>query len=367
MLKAIGEGIFPGAALLVASKGEVVFREFFGNATLIPSPEPVTEATLFDIASLTKPVATASILLRGSPEKELPLNGLVSTYLPEFDAEDKRRIKINHLLKHTSGLPSWKPYFEEIIRENPETVGTRRSRFQYVQKIAQETLEVPLAYQKIYSDLGFILLGILIEDFWETPLDKLFLERIAAPLGLNRTFYLPVGETRTELVFAATEQSSWRKRLLRGEVHDDNAYTLGGVAGHAGLFSTVDDLHLFLTALERGSRGKEPLFRQETVLEFIGPRVKWKLGWDAPDEENSQAGRWFSRNSVGHLGYTGCSFWVDLDQDFHVILLTNRVHPTSRNDTIRGFRPIIHDLIYEEIICQKNSLATNHSTEPIST
>lgn len=350
MEKAVAENVFPGAALLVSVGGEVVIRDFFGNATLLPQPEPVTEKTVFDVASLTKPVATSSILMLATSEKQISLNTPVSEFVPEFDAEEKKKIKIHHLLKHTSGLPAWRPYFQEIAREHPESVGRREARRYYVEKISQESLELPISYQRIYSDIGFILLGVLIENRCEATLDHLFQEKIAGPLGMKNSFYLPVGEARPDLPFAATEESAWRKKLICGEVHDDNAYALGGVAGHAGLFSTVDDLHRFLLEVRNGSRGEATHFSRESVLEFAGSRAKWKLGWDTPSEGDSQAGRWFSRNSVGHLGYTGCSFWIDFDQDFHVILLSNRVHPTSRNEAIKEFRPMIHDLIFEEIV-----------------
>ncbi len=355
---AIGEKIFPGAALLVASKGEVVFRSFFGNATLFPHPEPVTEKTLFDIASLTKPVATAMIALAAMRDKGLSLHGSAAKYLKEMEEEeDKRKITIRHLLKHTAGLPAWRPYFKEIAREHPEIVGKRESRQYYLEKISQESLEMPVAYQRIYSDLGFILVGILLENFLETTIDQVFAEKVAGPLELADTFYIPVGARapRPYESFAATEDSGWRKKLIRGEVHDDNAYTLGGVAGHAGLFSTIDDLHRFLIAFEKGYRGESPILPQELIMEFVGPKVKFKLGWDTPAQDESQAGKHFSRNSIGHLGDTGCSFWVDLEKDFHVILLTNRVHPhpTPQNDAIKQFRPKFHDLIYEELIAPK--------------
>lgn len=343
ILKAVEERVFPSAALLVASKGEVLFRGFFGQAT---------EETLFDIASLTKPVATATLTLLAEREKGLTINGSAAKYLREFGDEAKKKITIRHLLKHTSGLPAWRPYFREIAQEHPELVGKRESHLTYLEKISQEPLETPVAYKRIYSDLGFILLGILLENFWQAPLDSLFQGKIADFLEMQDTFFIPVGQRlpRPCESFAATEDSAWRKKIIRGEVHDDNAYTLGGVAGHAGLFSTVDDLHRFLTAFETGYRGRHPLFPQDLVMDFVGPKVKFKLGWDTPAQGESQAGRYFSKNSIGHLGFTGCSFWADLDQDFHIILLTNRVHPSAKNETIKQFRPKIHDLIYEELI-----------------
>jgi CubicO group peptidase (beta-lactamase class C family) len=357
MLEAVEKNVFPGAALLVARGQEVLHRAFYGNAALLPAPEPVTEGTLFDIASLTKPLATASLFLIAMKEKGLSLNSHAAKYLPILHTETHRKITLRHLLKHTSGLPAWKPYFETVAREHPEDVGQRKCRDYYLNLIADEPLESAVSFKKIYSDLGFILLGILLEDFWEKNLDELFEEKIAGPLGLGNTFFVPVGAglPRPLALFAATEESAWRNKLIRGEVHDDNAYTLGGVAGHAGLFSHVDDLHRFLSAFQKNA-GKDA-----------------QLGWDAPEPQNSplpahasrdflahpppagtrarsQAGKYFSKNSIGHLGYSGCSMWMDLEQDFHVILLTNRVHPTSKNEAIKEFRPRIHDAVYEELI-----------------
>ncbi|HEX5037761.1 MAG TPA: serine hydrolase [bacterium] len=355
MREAIGRGDFPGAALLVAKGGDVLHRGFYGNATLLPKPEPATESTLWDIASLTKPLAAASLAMVSVREKGLSLSSAVSKLLPALDDEEKSKITVRHLLKHTSGLPAWKPYYEEIARERPELVGKRESRPVYVEKISAEALEAPIAYRRIYSDLGFILLGILLEEFWEKGLDDLFAEKIAGPLGLRNTFYVPVGagSPRPYTEFAATERSEWRRGLIRGEVHDDNAYTLGGVAGHAGLFSTVDDLHAFADAFARGHREGHALFSKDIVDEFVGAKTSAKLGWDTPSPEGSQAGRYFSRHAIGHLGYSGGSLWMDLEKDFHVVLLTNRVHPTSQNEAIKAFRPKIHDLIFEELIREK--------------
>ena len=349
MREATERGDFPGASLLVARGADVLHRGFYGHATLLPKPEPVTETTLWDIASLTKPLATASLSMVSVREKGLSLSSAASKFLPEMDKEDKAKITIRHLLKHTSGLPAWKPYFEDIARERPDLVGKREARKVYVEKISQESLEAPIAFRKIYSDLGFILLGILLEEFWDMTLNTLFDEKIAAPLHLKNTFYLPVGSrsSRPDAQFAATEDSAWRKKIVRGEVHDDNAYVLGGVAGHAGIFSHVDDLHAFLKAFAQGYKNGHGLFSKDLVQEFVGPEVAIKLGWDTPSSESSQAGKYFSKHTIGHLGYSGCSMWMDLEKDFHVVLLTNRVHPTSKNEAIKEFRPKIHNAIYE--------------------
>lgn len=349
--KAIATGIFPGASLLVGRKGEILYRNFFGFASLLPEKESLTAQTLFDIASLTKAVSTTTLAMVALQEKRLSLDIAVSKKVPELAGGEKSRITVRHLLKHTSGLPDWRPYFQEIEREKPSLLGTREAATVYLEKISEEPLVVPPAYQRIYSDVGFILLGISLERIFGIPLDRLFQEKVAEPLGLTATCFLPSDRPSPDRHrFAATEDSPWRKRILRGEVHDDNAFAMGGVAGHAGLFSAVDDLHTFLTEIEKGFRGQSALFSQDAVLEFVGPKVKFKLGWDTPTLPESQAGSHFSRNTIGHLGYTGCSFWADLDEDMHVILLTNRVHPSSKNEEIRKLRPGLHDMIYEELI-----------------
>ncbi|MBI2082528.1 MAG: beta-lactamase family protein [Deltaproteobacteria bacterium] len=351
--KAIEEGVFPGASLLVARGDEVLYRNFFGYATLLPQKELLTEKTRFDIASLTKPVATAALAFFFLKEKRLSLDTPIVKQLKGLEGEDKAKMTLRHLLKHTSGLPAWKPYSEELKKEKPEFFGRREAKAIYLDKISQESLERPVAYQRIYSDLGFILLGIYLEKISDTPLDRLFKQQIADPLGLEQTSYLPNDQPpENRDLFAATEDSTLRGRLIRGEVHDDNAYALGGVAGHAGLFSHIDDLHRLLVEWKKGYAGKSELFPRDLVDEFIAAKVKVKLGWDTPSESQSQAGTAFSGNTIGHLGYTGCSFWMDLEQGFHVIFLTNRVHPTSKNEKIKEFRPLLHDLIYKELIGQ---------------
>lgn len=339
LMDAIGHGVFPGASLLVAKGGTIVHRGFYGNATLLPKPEPVTEATLWDIASLTKPVATAALAMIAVREKGLSLNSHAAKYLPILHTETHRKITLRHLLKHTSGLPAWKPYFERLAQEHPEDLGRSKARDHYVNYIAEEPLEAAVSFKKIYSDLGFIVLGVLLESLFAQSLDHLFVEKIAIPLALKNTFFIPTGTElpRPLALFAATENSAWRGRLLRGEVHDDNCYALGGVAGHAGLFSHIDDLNRFLLSVREN-------------ISNANKKTDMTLGWDVPEPIGSQAGKYFSKNSIGHLGYSGCSLWMDLEKDFHVILLTNRVHPTSKNEAIKQFRPILHDKIFEECI-----------------
>lgn len=341
----------PGVSLLVARGEEILYQNQFGLASLLPLKTPLQSHHLFDIASLTKPVVTTTLLLLKRKTDRLSLDTPLVKQLPELSEGEKERITLRHLLKHTSGLPAWKAFYEEIRLSHPDLWGKRDCGQIYLDKISHESLEVPIAYRRIYSDLGFILLGLYLERLQGKPLDQLFSECVASPLGLSQTRFIsneapPIDRT----LFVSTENSPVRQKILQGEVHDENAYCLGGVAGHAGLFSNSLDLHRFLYEIEKGYHGQSEFFPQEDLHEFIGPKVKIKLGWDTPEGENSQAGIHFSRNSIGHLGYTGCSFWIDLDRKFHIILLTNRVHPSSQDETIKTFRPRLHNLIYEELI-----------------
>jgi CubicO group peptidase (beta-lactamase class C family) len=212
----------------------------------------------------------------------------------------------------------------------------------------------------VYSDLGFILLGAVIEEVSGMTLDRFCHERIFRPLGLRATAFIDLSLLRarrlepvTEMI-APTERCPWRKKVLCGEVHDDNAYAMGGVAGHAGLFSSAKDLDTILCRLKECYRNTAPFIPQRIVQEFwtrdqAVSDSTWCLGWDTPSPTNSSSGAYFSPHSVGHLGFTGTSAWLDLEHDRHVILLSNRVHPSRDNEQIRAFRPHIHDLIVKAL------------------
>lgn len=319
--------VFPSASLLVSKQGRTLYRKNTG----------CPDDAIFDIASLTKPVATATLLLKLLEEKRVRLNQPISTFLKSFETKDKQLITFKQLSDHISGLPAWKPYFENLLQEQPNLMARWEARQWYLQKIASEELENPIGSKRVYSDLGFIILGIIIENVCKTKLEILFKKYVADSLNLKNTFFLRMGSSSPEaleriLPTAEVSVKSGRNRKIQAEVHDDNAYALGGVAGHAGLFSTVDDLDIFLKHI-RQNKNKSDI----------------KLGWDSPTAP-SQSGQYFSSNSIGHLGYTGCSMWIDFDQDYHIILLTNRTYPSSDNERIKTFRPKLHDLIYKTLI-----------------
>ncbi|MBI1909779.1 MAG: serine hydrolase [Deltaproteobacteria bacterium] len=351
--QAIGQGVFPGAQCLVASGEEVLFESSQGRTSSERGAAEVTPATFFDVASLTKPIVTTSALLLLMHREKIRLDARVVDFLPDFDEGGKNKITLRHLLKHTSGLAAWRPYFEEMRRSQPEIVGTSAARGWVLSRICQEELEIPTGYRRLYSDLGFMLLGELVERISGIRLDRFFANEVCQPLGLRGSFFNPLGDQAPEAegaVFAATEDCPWREKVLVGEVDDDNAYAMGGVAGHAGLFQTARDCHLFVGALLKALRGEGSFFSPDLLMDLIGPRHKIKGGWDTPSPENSQAGRYFSPQSIGHLGFTGCSLWIDLGQNFHIILFTNRIHPSRNNEKIKEWRPLFHDIAYETII-----------------
>jgi serine-type D-Ala-D-Ala carboxypeptidase len=356
----VQDGVFPGAVLLVQEGARIERCDVVGAAALSPSQERMTRDTLFDLASLTKPIATTTAVLRLINHGVLALDQPVAKWLPSFIGKDKECVTLFHLLNHSSGLPAWKPFYKTIA---PEEAGQTNARLH--EQILAEPLVNPVGSQSVYSDLGFILLGLIIERATRRPLDRFCRDELFTPLGMDSTAFRPLD--RPELAsrtIAATEQCAWRGRLLRGQVHDENCFALGSVSGHAGLFAPVDDLARFVAALieadgaadaaadaatDRG-RGKGPFAGVPASLldQFLSrqstPGSSWGLGWDTPSEPSS-AGRWFSPRSCGHLGYTGTSLWIDRNRGWGVLLLTNRVHPTSRNVKISNFRPLIHDLI----------------------
>jgi len=344
------EGVYPGAVLLVALDRDVVFLEKVGNASLNPCSVPMRRKTIFDLASLTKPLATSLACMKLVDEGRISLDQSLTEIIKASSLGDKGSLTPRLLLNHCGGLDDWRPYYLDLVKYGPE----ERKRI-----LRAWLVDEPLVYQPgeacIYSDLGFMFLEWLVEEASGVSMDQFLKDRLYQPFGLERTFLysesIP-GSFQGE-VFAATEDCPWRKRVLQGEVHDENAYALGGYSGHAGLFGTAEDVYRIVRVLLEHYRGdREDFFRQETVREFFTRQAivgesTWALGWDTPSERESSSGEYFSDTSVGHLGFTGTSIWIDLERDLTVILLTNRIHPTRNNDRIRNFRPKLHNKIME--------------------
>jgi CubicO group peptidase (beta-lactamase class C family) len=362
--EAVAQGVFPGAVVLVGKGEEVVYQGAFGLRSVLPEKSPMQLDTIFDLASLTKPLATATAMMLLLREKKIRLDDRVTRFFPNFGVLGKTHVTFRHLLAHCSGLPGWKPYYEDIMKGENEGkinfIASRAAKSYVFERIHREKSMSPAGSQTLYSDLGFILLGEIVEEISGWPLDRYCQEKIFKPMGLRSISFIDLTQLRTRRLhpvremIAPTEQCPWRKKVLCGEVHDDNAYVMGGVAGHAGLFSSAQDIHIFLTQLRRGLRGEDSFLPQPVVQEFLrrDETVKgstYALGWDTPSAERSSSGSYFSPDSVGHLGFTGTSIWWDLEKDCHIVLLSNRIHPSRSSDKIQSFRPYIHDLIMKTI------------------
>ncbi|MEJ5359838.1 MAG: serine hydrolase domain-containing protein [Desulfobacterales bacterium] len=342
MRQAAAQGVFAGAVLLVAREGRVLFRRAYGVSDC-ESGRPVTAGTVFDLASLTKPLATTLCLMRLAEEKKVAIAGPLADHLPAFGRGDKAEVTIAHLLRHTAGLPDHRPFFRELSL----LPAAERARA-LEERIRREPLLSPPGSRTLYSDLGFLLLGRLVERVTGKRLDQAAADLVYRPLGLEREiFFLPAGAPPPRRRFAATERCPFRGRLLCAEVHDENAWALGGVAGHAGLFGTARGVFHLVEEVRRAREGRGRLFSQAAALAFSRrkPPGGRALGFDVPGPAEPSCGRLFSADSIGHLGFTGTSFWLDPRRGLIVVLLTNRVHPSRDNVLIRAFRPRVHDAV----------------------
>jgi CubicO group peptidase (beta-lactamase class C family) len=362
---AVGRGVFPGAVLLVREADRVFYLRAFGRRTRDAAAAPMTESTIFDLSSLTKALATSVALMLLVRDGKIRLDDRVTRFFHNFGVHGKTHVTFRQLLSHCAGLAAWRPYYKEIIQiEQREGrvnfIGSRGAKEFVYQQIQRERLEAPPGSKAIYSDLGFMLLGAVVEEVSGQTLDRFCHDKIYRPLGLRATAFVDLMLLRTRRLapitemIAPTERCPWRKRVLCGEVHDDNAFAMGGVAGHAGLFSSAAEIDTLLCRLEHCFAGGDDFVPAALIQTFwrvdgTVPGSTWALGWDTPAPRQSMAGGRFSPHTVGHLGFTGTSIWIDLERQRHVILLSNRVHPTRENDAIRELRPIIHDLINQAL------------------
>jgi CubicO group peptidase (beta-lactamase class C family) len=308
-------------------------------------------------------LATVTSLALLIQRGQCQLDDRVDALLPELGDAPVGRATLRQLLTHSSGLPGWRGFYERLSQNAglPSSPQARAHAGRQVLHLIQgETLIYGRGERSLYSDLGFMLLGLVIERLSGTTLDQFVYEQIVQPLKAQPLCYLPTdreGESRKSAMItliAPTECDSWRGRLLCGEVHDENAAALGGVAGHAGLFGTAEAVLAVMGAWLSGYHRKPSILNSEVVRDFTRrqttvPGSSWALGWDTPSTPSS-SGRYFSAQSFGHLGYTGTSIWIDPVCELEVVLLSNRVHPTRKNEGIRAFRPTIHDLVYQEFV-----------------
>lgn len=353
--KALDRGELPGAVVLAHQDEQLHYEDVFGAACLSPERHETRLNTLYDLASLTKVMATTSAVLLLVNDDKLKLDQPVVDLLPAFAERGKSEITLRHLLTHSSGLRPWRAYYEDLRererRRGDSLLATPEGREAIVGRILRSAPVHDPGEASVYGDLGFIVLGELVAEAAGEPLESFCERRIFKPLGLSDTHFNPVPFKGQRASYAATEQCPWREKVLWGEVHDGNAWAMGGAAGHAGLFSSAADVMRFAQEMLAADRGQSALFPQELAQEFfrrqeIPAGSDWALGWDTPTPGRSTSGSHFSRRSIGHTGFTGTSLWIDLERGTIVVMLSNRVHLVAKRSRF-DLRPQVHDLIWE--------------------
>ncbi len=345
LAEAVDAGAMPGAVVVAGTRDAVLLERAVGRLSYAADADPVTLDTLYDLASLTKVVVTTPLVMRLVEAGRLDRDAPVRAYLPEFAGGAKDRITIADLLAHCGGLLWW----TDLYRQSEGRPAAEVRQF-FLERICELPLDYEPRTRTVYSDLGFILLGAILERLTHTALDRLAEDEIFAPLGMKKLSYNPPAELLPSI--APTEDDPLRGGILRGQVHDENAWSLGGVAPHAGLFGTAASLVPFARMWLRGGRSNgSRMFQDSTVQRFVQrPNLvqgsSRALGWDTPASGSSCGGR-FSAASFGHTGFTGTSLWIDPERDLFAILLTNRVHPTRDNPRLAALRPVFHDVLLD--------------------
>jgi CubicO group peptidase (beta-lactamase class C family) len=338
--QAIKDRSFPAASVAITHRGNLVGLKAFGYLTYEPDSPEATPATIFDLASLTKVVATTTMAMilyeRGLLDLDLPVVAVAA----EFAGEDPRRdaVTLRMLLAHSSGLPAYEKLFLRA-----------QTRGELLPAAFSTPLTADPGAKTEYSDIGFIILGIALERIAEESLDRFCQHEVFGPLAMMHSAFNPPAAWRASIPPTANDQS-FRHRIIQGEVQDENASVMGGVAGHAGVFASAEDLAIFAHAMFSGGR---PILRPETLSLFTRREsspsgTSRALGWDTPSSP-SQSGKYFSSNSFGHLGYTGTSLWIDPERQLSIILLTNRTWPDCSNQAIKQLRPKFHDAVIESL------------------
>jgi CubicO group peptidase (beta-lactamase class C family) len=350
LLHGILDRAFPAAAVEVGRANGPIWQRAFGSLTYDPDSPPATIDTVFDLASLTKVLATTTLAMRAVDDGLLTVDEPLAARFSEWRGADRENVTIGDLLSHASGLPAYLPFFRNYA-----------GRIEFEPAICHTPLEYAPRTQSVYSDLGFMLLGFLLQDVRRTapsdsgPFDPATtfaaqFRRVAAFVTVDPLAFNPPRTWRPRT--APTEHDAWRGRTLVGEVHDENAWALGGAAGHAGLFGTAPAVGAFAQSALRTIAGERVLAQPSTFRAFIQPSdvpgSSRALGWDTM-LPTSSCGTRMSATAIGHTGFTGTSLWIDWERDLYVVLLTNRVHPTRDNNRIREIRPAFHDAVLEEV------------------
>ena len=338
--RALDEQAFPAAVVEVGTSSDILWREAFGRLTFeIGAPE-TRDDTIFDLASLTKVMATTPLIMQQVERGPFGLDDAVARHIAGWRGADREGVTLRDLLAHCGGLTAYLPFFRD-----------HRGRAEFEHAICALPLEYPPRTKSIYSDLGFMLLAFILEDAGTAPLADRFATLLDQMDIVERLQFNPPPQWRRDT--APTEIDPWRGRLLVGEVHDENAFALGGAAGHAGLFGTAAAVGAYARHLLQVLDGRTGAFSRDTLAAFIARRAdipgsSRALGWDTM-LPSSSCGTRMSPRAFGHTGFTGTSLWIDPDRGIYVVLLTNRVHPTRTNERIKHVRPAVHDAVLESL------------------
>ena len=330
----VADSAFPGAIAVIGNHAGALATVAVGHLDWARGSPAPTTTTLWDLASLTKVVGMTSAMMQLVERGKVDLDAPVQRYLPAWTGPNKERVTVRHLITHQSGLPAFKTYYKENV--SPDST---------LALFMATPLDTLPGVRMVYSDIGAILLGKIIERVSGEPLDRYLARHVFTPLGMRDTRYRPPASLRARI--APTEKDPWRGRHLRGEVHDENAFALGQVSAHAGIFSTARDLERLARAyLNGGALGGGRLAKAQTIAQFTtvadSTFSSRALGWDTPGP-NSSGGHFIERPGFGHTGFTGTSFWVAPQHDLFVILLTNRVNPTREHSRIGPVRVAVAD------------------------
>ncbi len=381
----IYDKLFSAGAVIASFQDRIYHRQVYGHPTFPPPFNKIGFDAVFDLASLTKPLATGLAAMYLCSQNRLDIASPVGSILKDFKAPQWRNIKVEHLLDHTSGLTAWKPFYEEVVKMEAGTpskpgrpglkpqklAGTLKGKEIIRGLLATETPEKPTGTVAIYSDLNFMILGFIVEEISGMPLNVFCEREMYQKLGIEDLFFVDLTAPKDKMAkvrrFVATENCAWRGKLLQGEVHDQNAWAMGGVAGHAGLFGTVDAVYQLASILLQCYNSKHPFMHSGTLRRFWtkSQRVRdttYALSWDTPSPMNSQAGKCISLQSVGHLAFTGCSLWIDYTKNIINVFLCNVPHPTpeGKKEKHHKLRPRLHEVLFksaEELVHSSNDNA----------
>ena len=362
--KYISEKTFSAGACMASVGDRIFHRNIYGSPTLPPPNKRIDFESVFDLASLTKVLATGVAVMHLASKNRIDLGAPLSRTIPEFNHEKFNSITVDMLLDHTAGFSACVPFWENITASDAKlapaqkTCGSQNAMAALKKQVAEMPLENPPGTTTVYSDVGFLALAWIVEGVVGKPLDVFVEQEIYRPLGLSDSlFFIRRDDFKQQqklkkTTFVATENCPLRKKVMVGEVHDPSCWAAGGVCGHAGLFGTVDGVWELMRVLWESFQGNGGFFHSGTTRRFFTRSKRLKettraLAWDTPSANNSTAGKRFSRISVGRLGFTGTSVWMDLKSGIIGVVLANSVHPTNEGkpETMRVFRPRVYELI----------------------